>query len=280
MIQHGVKPVKRDIRDWSFHRTFPQHHRKLGGTQLPLMIYNYDAGFGMPDQNADGFPNGCTSYCNAELCQDQDKVKYDHVELYERSLDLSNGQLGDGVDARDALSVLLDPGPKTLDTGVYKPRTGYFTVDKAPGYDWFDSIRIALRSGFSERKSISLCTPWLPEFDSAGTNGVVPMITTVYRDSLPYHDHKISGEILINGVPYLCDKSWQGATIGDRGWLYFGREQINTLMDMPDCGVFVVTKVPPEGVQTIALFLYERLFILLKKIVNLRLHRTNIVISE
>ncbi len=53
-IRHGVRPVKHDRRDYSFHRTFPWHAQRLGGTELPLMIYNYDAGFGMPDQNADG----------------------------------------------------------------------------------------------------------------------------------------------------------------------------------------------------------------------------------
>lgn len=263
MIQHGTRPVPLDRRDYSFHRTFP----RAGGIALQPMIYSYDAGFGMPDQNADGLPMGCTGYAQSELCQDQDQKKYDARTTYDLTLKLENSTEGAGCDMRDSLSTLLDPGARSGDG--YAPRTAYFRIDKKDGYDWFDSIRLALRTGFKEKQSVSITTPWFPAFESTNFTGIVPSDLHDDVAALPWHNHKLCGETLIDKDEYLVDKSWQGTSIGDHGWLYFGRATVNQLMAIRGSAAYTVSKAAPQDVQTVVLTKYELLYIVLRTIISL-----------
>src|SRR5882672_11558338 len=98
-MKHGVTPLKPDHRDYSFKRTF--------GTVAPQTLpdeYNCDAVFGFPDQNAEGYPYGCTGYCQSELCQDEDGTRYKPDYTYHKT-QFMEGTVGQevGCDMRDSL---------------------------------------------------------------------------------------------------------------------------------------------------------------------------------
>lgn len=109
MIRHGTSPVRKDHRNYSFNRTF--------GTTLQLPDeYNVDAGFGFPDQNAEGYPYGCTGYTQSELCQDQDGARYKPPYTYGKSL-FMEGEEGQqvGCTITDSLKSLIVYGPQGID---------------------------------------------------------------------------------------------------------------------------------------------------------------------
>src|SRR6267154_5967863 len=99
MIGNGVKPVKRDHRDFSATRTF-------GGFVHLTFPENYscDNGGGFPDHNADGLPEGCTGFTQAELCRDEDMLEFLPRYTYDKTLLMEGSQEGEGCDIRDSLN--------------------------------------------------------------------------------------------------------------------------------------------------------------------------------
>lgn len=244
-----------DHRDKALHRTFG-----ATTTPLPLMEYNYDTGFGMPDQNADGYPNGCTGYAQSNIAQDADKLPYRPVYTYEKTLEMSGLPANSPCDIRVSMKSTIvygvqQPSETTDDEAETHRQGAYFNVDQIPGMDWFDSIRLALRN--NPGRSISMGTPWFPEFERPDANGVVPTVFTGDPDSVPWHNHKVSGETAVEGLPYLLDASWQGQNIGDRGWLKFGREPVNAVMAISGTEAFLRRPAGDMTVQTIELTLWE-----------------------
>jgi hypothetical protein len=79
---------------------------------------------------------------------------------------------------------------------------------------------------------VPIGTPWFPEGNRVGGDGVVPPALTLNQEravTLPWYNWAIKGWKTINGTPYLTGKLWQGKNIGDNGWLYFDRDFINRL---------------------------------------------------
>lgn len=247
MIQHGLEPIKRRKTNYSHTRTF--------GTvtdtgQFPVE-YNADAGFSVPDQNADGYPNGCRGYTQNELCQDQDRVPYKSSFLNEKT------RLAEGTDQVEAGPIYtslevactygLQRDIEQTDADALKHKRGrYFDVDKAPGFDWFDTFRSTLWIGRIAGISISFGSPWFPELQRPA-GGVVREIDVVRGGSHPWdvyagHNWKICGWKTISGEPYLIGKPWCGKDYGDGGFLYLSREAFNRLMIVPGVGGFTVRK--------------------------------------
>lgn len=244
-----------DHRDISYHRTF-------GSVAAPLadISYSYDAGFGMPDQNADGYPNGCTGYAQADVAQDFDRQAYLPPYTYKHTLEMSGLPDGSPCDIRVSMKSttvygVQRPG-ETTETEAETHRQGsYLNVDFVPGMDWFDSIRLALRK--SPNRSLSLGTPWFPEWEATSATGIVTSLFTADPDSVPWHNHKFCGEVVIADVPYLVDKSWQGMNIGDKGWLYFDRATVNRVMAISGTECFVRAPIGTLTKQALILDLWE-----------------------
>jgi hypothetical protein len=248
MIHHGTGPTRRDKRDFSFHRTF-------GAAALPELPpeYSCDAGLTMPDQNADGFPFGCTGYTQADLCTDEDGIVFDAAFTYRKTCELEGHDTTSGCQIRNSLKTTIAYGliPKNdpnQDPLRYR-RGKYFNVDKVPGLDWFDSIRSTLWLNRQERRAISTGTPWYPSFNRSRKGAA--SLDNSDPASLPWHNWAIKGWKIINGSPYLIAKAWQGADYGDHGWLYFDRPTVNRLMDVWGVAAFTVRKFAPEDVKTI-----------------------------
>ena len=242
-IQHGVLPVIKRHTNYSA-RTFG------GVVPLTYTDFNLDAGFGFPDQNAEGLPEACTGFTQSELCQDEDKAQYDPRDTYTRTLLLENARQGSPCSVYDSLRVVINPGPKgkneITNTGLHK-RNAYYMIEENsadPG-NWFDSVISTMEV---TQRAISLATPWFPVFESIGPNGIMPEVfPLVWQLGVPGHNHKICGVKMINGLPYLVDKTWQGPNYGDHGYNYWSRTAFNNLMKIGGSGAFMVSTQPVSG---------------------------------
>lgn len=244
MIKNGVSKRFTDHRDYDLLKTFGAVGFDLD--TLPA-DFSVDAGLTMPDQVADGYPYGCTGYAQTDLCTNEDKVVYDAGELY-RSTPPYDGQ---GRDMRASLAILTTRGPKT-NTGELGPkRTAFYNIYKQGGFDWFDAIKVGLFTVREELRAGSSGMPWFTVFEDATIDGILPTPTRYVWQDASSHNAVISGWKTINGVHYLCLKSWQGVEYGDRGWVYMSREITNNIFDMYFTEIFTVTK-RAEAHQTVA----------------------------
>lgn len=261
-IQNGAKPLKRDSRDYSFHRTF--------GSLISFEEnFNADAGFTMPDQNTDGYPFGCTGYTTSEICADYDKRMYDPVYTYKKTL-LIEGQEVDGpCDIRDSLKSarvygVLPKGMPPDDTVAAQYRRGsYYRIEKTS--DWFDSIRSSL---YMNKASVSVGTPWFPEWSVTNKGRITGVINTD-TTGLSWHNWKVSGWKTIDGVPYLIGKTWQGNDYGDDGLAYFSREVVNRVFDISGSCAFVLLPYTPKDIVTVKTSMLEVVIDYLQRILDI-----------
>lgn len=256
-MNNGTRPVKPDHRDYSFHRTFGS----VGSLDLPAE-YNCDAGFGMPNQNTDGFPNGCTGYTQTEICQDEDALRYNPAFTYmmTRMMEGTYPQPV-GCDVRDSLKSTITYGVQapTETTGsqaFVHHRGQYYNIEQVDGMDWFDSIRSALWVNRLERRSASVATIWYPDWENdMSTSGMLPMPENINipANDASWHNYKICGWTSIGGYQYLITKSWQGDTYGNKGWAYFSREVIDAVLSVSQTAAFTVALARDVPIQTVEL---------------------------
>lgn len=251
-IQHGARPVRINHKDLDFLKS----HR-VGTTTVPQFADEFfaDAGLTMPNQNAvdteftpptPSMPEGCTDFGQADITTDLTKKV--HNPNYLESVTHANANGG------CEMQVSLDAA---VTIGWFKQ---YFKIVASGALDYFDSFRLAQLMGVNvgENRSISLCTPWFPSWEQAAISGksVMPSPTTAEIASIatmPWHNSKLDGWTSIAGVLVYRDKSWQGAGIGDKGFLYFPRDVINLVMGISGTAGFTPTNNPVLNPQTISL---------------------------
>ena len=245
-MKNGLKPIKHDHRDWDLLKS----HVKSFGTLKPIEFpdeYETDAGLWMPNQmsfdpvfNNPPLPFGCTDYTQADISADIVK-KLQNPSVLE-SITHAN-QLG-GIDIRVALKAAIKAGFIT----------NFFSIHSYGQLDYFDAIRYAMIEGIPEKRSISWGTPWFREWEEAAQSrkdGIMPM-PILNLSGTPWHNSKFSGWVTINGVPYLKNKSWQGANVGNGGWLYFSREAVNATMKINGTCAYVATNEnTPSSIATV-----------------------------
>ena len=156
MIKSGVTPVKKDHRDYSFHRTFG------GVTPNFANSLDLDAGLTMPDQETDGLGYGCTGYAQSELCVDEDKIIYYPKFTYDQTLMMEGITPSDpnfekiGCDVRDSLNSTIVYGLQAVgETGsqaLNHRRGAYYNVDLAQG---MDSVQILSAIASSSTSDLS-----------------------------------------------------------------------------------------------------------------------------
>lgn len=254
-MRHGVHPVERRETNYST-RTF-------GALAASYVPFSLDAGFGFPDQNADGFPQACTAYTQNELCQDEDQTLYDRSFLWAKIL-LIAGQADGPVSIYDALKAPcvygVRPSNETTDAqALARKRGAYFQLERARGLDWFDSA-IALMQ--TTKRPLSIASPWFPSFEAPMFGEMPEIFPATWELGVPGHNHAAYGLTLIDGQPAIVGKSWQGAGFGDHGKHYWTRKAFNALLDIPGSGAF--TLAPWDGsIQTIQTGLIYRLQVLI-----------------
>lgn len=264
---HGTKPAPLDRRDYSYHRTFGA----VTPPVLPNMDYSYDAGLTMFDQIADGYMYGCTGCTQTDICIDQDKQVYDYPRTYLKTCTMEGHAPDQGCDIRTSAKALRLFGVGRTDESEEaceaRRRGKSFNVDKKPGFDWFDSFRIALRNG---KQSISVGTPWPQEFESPSVKGFLPLPNPGSIKAAPWHNWKIAGEATTLGnTPVLRVKSWQGKQYGDEGWVYMTREVFNAVFDVWGTLGLITPVYSPADVQTIRLEMLQQVLVNIARILAL-----------
>lgn len=250
-----------DRRDYSLSRTF-----KFGAVgPLENRIYTYDIGLTMPDQIADGLPQGCTGYSQADIKGMQDKAEYVPRYTYIRTCEMEGHPATEPCDMRVSKKSLRVYGAQIKGEdeahAIFHRGLPYFNVDRVSGYDWFDSFRLGLRKG----RPISTGTPWPREWEMVNSTGIVTEHFVV-QDNTPWHNYAIVGETVISGIPYLVAKSWQGKNYGDHGWCYIGREAFNKSFDI--YGTIGLVDADPTGkdIQLIILDLQQTLMMYVNRL--------------
>lgn len=234
MVKNGLKPISKDHRDRSFPRTFGTVNNFAAELNLDV--------FGFPDQNLEGYPDGCTGYAQTEICQDEDKAEYQPSFTYLKTL-FMEGNVGKqvGCDIRDSLKSTIVYGVLGKDEtddaqATYHRRGAYYAVVDSPDLDAFDDVRSAI---VLNNRTVSVGTPWFPEFETVGQDGVLPLFASPVTI---FHNWKVCGWKQINGQPYLIGKTWQGPSYGDHGYCYLSRTLFNELMSLSGSGAFTVRK--------------------------------------
>lgn len=260
-IQHGLKRIYPDHRRYSFPRTFGA----IAPAQLPTEDFDYDPHLTTPDQNADGNPEECVVYTTKEVCQDEDQTIYT-VDFLKKKMMFMTGQLSGPYQLTDGLKTAIVYGvqepDETTDTQAFQHHRGqYFQGERTNGLDFFDAIRSTLHLNRFERRSVSIGTLWMPEFENIGPDGIVPgdFAYNGNSDDYPGHNWKISGQKTINGIIYLIGKTWEGAKVGDKGFKYFPRNTINKALSIPYTGFFTVAKASQENIQVVELTILQQI---------------------
>lgn len=272
MIRNGTKWVGPHPKQISFPLTFGT----IGATQLPAS-FSADAELAQPDQNADGYPFGCTDYMVRECATSEDLFlykagfNYDHSREYE-------GVSGQhvGVEVKDALKMATvyglikedDPNGNPLD----HRRAPYSEVHPANGLDYFDSIRSAMVVAYLKDKkkhSCGVATFWLPVWAQINPDGTVPDIYNY--DGKPehysWHAWALVGWEMINGEVQLKAKTWQGRQYGKGGYSYYTRDKINKIFDEWGTGVYMQLRATTEDYKQVRLTLIETTFYYIRKMI-------------
>jgi hypothetical protein len=257
MIKNGVLKVKADHRDFSYHRTY--------GSITPVQFTecNFDVGFPVGNQAADGLDYGCTGYTQAGLCQDIDKIQYVPKFTYDETLQMEGISPSDptfekvGCDIRDSLNSTIVYGVQAVGEtpaeALNHRRGAYYAVEQVAGMDMFDSIRSALQQN---QRSVSFCTPWYAIF-AIPQQGIIQTPPSYDTTFATWHNSRICGWKLINGVPYLINESHQGAQYGVNGFCYFPREVVNQLLSINGSGAFTLAPFTGATIQNVQLTILQ-----------------------
>lgn len=236
-VKDGLKPLKHDHRDYDFFKT-----KKFAGIP-PTLPENYsvDAGFWFPDQRKENIlgtihvpalPYGCTDYSQNDLCMDEDTQPYNPMDIE----NVTHANDRGGADIRESLDATV------------KIRNGnhpaYFRIRASGAIDSFDAARLAMLSTSSEKRGVTVGTPWYPESTTVGKDGIMYVSDfSLYRAT--WHNWDVKGWKTINGEPYLICKPWLGPDYGDHGVSYVSRAVFNSLLAIRGTGMFTLDKLLP-----------------------------------
>lgn len=258
MISSGILRNRYDLRDFSFERTLGS----VSPAELPAE-YNADRTGEFPDQNADGYPNGCTGYTQNDLGQNELDNKFDPAYVYKNTLTLANLPPHSPCQVRDSLRAVQHWGLQPRDGGNaldYK-RGKYFDVDKVEG-SYFEGVRSALWLNRLDHRTVSVGSPWfwgtiLP------TGGIFP-VPKKYK-WVSGHNWEAVGWKTIDGKPYLICKAWAGPNWGDRGYGYMSKEIFDKLMNVSGSSLYTQVNWDKDAAKTIKLDLQEFILDLLRR---------------
>lgn len=265
MIKSGLKPISfKDHRTYDFHRTF-------GTAPSTLKSFSFDTLGSRPNQDADGLAEACTAYSQNDIASNEDGILYDDYDFtYRNTLNMMDAEFGEPCDMMKALDATTVYGVKkkteNAQDALGHRRAPYFIVKKLN--DYLDGLQSAM---LVKQGCLSLATPWYPSFEFPNSDGTVPSPNNwADLSRATWHDWEACGIEVINGEPYLASKSWQGAQFGQKGMVYFSREQVNNLLSTKGAGAFGQKRAKPEDIKTVKMTLIETLIsymnILLKKL--------------
>lgn len=229
MIRNGTNPHRLKWFDKDYIRSF--HPQIYAGTALAPEFpteYLTDHTEWLPNQDADGQPNGCTNYAQAKISRILGNADAEPAQL--EAITHANANGGFGILAS------IDAAINSL--GWFKWR---YLIQTTGSLDFFDTCRLAQVSGIPELRSISCGSPWFLSWENAVQAGqkILPMPTAAELAqahsrpiSLPWHDYDADGwsqnfTVAPGQLLYRID-SWQG----DLDYLYMPRDVMNVVFDL------------------------------------------------
>lgn len=236
-FKEGLKPLKKDKRDWSHHLTF-------GATSTKALPENYSLISTILDQGAS---YKCTAYSSCAVAESQFGKQFDPEWFYEQE-GIVNGEVSEtGYDLRTAMKTGCKAGFKPLNGNSpedYYKEDSFFSVDGT--FDTFDNIRMAMFMAQDENRCVEGGVMWKDEWTNAPKGIVEEGVNQVGG-----HAIKIAGWKTINGIPYLIVQNSYGKSLGDNGLFYFPREVVNK--DFGKYGLFCWRYKPTnETIRTIS----------------------------
>jgi hypothetical protein len=252
----GTRPVKRLPT-----RTF--HERFVCGTGL-VPDFCVDPGILMQNQEADNAPTECTAYYTTDARTDVDRMMYSPDFSYAATMYIEGVTPNTGgAEPLAALEAGILRGFRRKDfTGISAAQNGELFVANWNNWSKDDKtlalanriadVHNALGNGdpftsitnacYTARIGVGIVTPWYPEWNNPLGGGVLQMPADLSGAGCPWHMHAIKGQKTIGGSLHAMDKSWQGNTIGDNGWLYMPAPVLNAVMTVPGtCALIPVT---------------------------------------
>lgn len=260
MRTSGVLKNKYDTRDLSFERTL--------GSVSPINLpdeYNADRTGEFPDQNKDGFPNGCTGYTQNDLGQNEFDKKFDPAYVYNNTLSLANLPPHSPCQLRDSFKAVRLWGLQPREGGdalEYK-RGAYFDVDKVNG-SYFEGVRSALWLNRQSHRTVSVATPWF--WSSVTKSGIMrPPKKYEWKAGTIGHNYEIVGWKKVEGEIQLIVKPWGGTQWGDGGYGYISKEIFDNLLKISGTAMYTQANWRKEDAKSIKLDLQEFILSLLRR---------------
>lgn len=257
-MRNGILPNEYKLTDYSFERSF-------GVSQINLPAeYNADTVKKFPDQNKDGYPNGCSGYTQNATGELEYGIESDPAFVYANTLLLADLPPHAPVQVRDSFKATKVYGLKsgTTDPLTYR-RGNYYDVDKVG--DYFDGARTALWLNSKDKRTISVGTPWFKEWAVSGGILKAPK-KYVWDLNTIGHNYQIVGWKVLKGEPYLIVKPWLGKRWGDGGYGYVSREIFNKVMAISGTFMYIQVNYTPDQVKTIKLDILEALLSLYRRL--------------
>ena len=253
-MKSGCKPLKKSHKDYSLFKT-----KRVYMGVVPAFAENYSVSspLWIPDQETGStlftppflpMPYGCTDVANNQLCINEDGVLYN--PSYTESFTHANAN--GGGDVRTALQTIIDHGVQDKDGNIVTGKhPAYFNIQASGAIDWFDAIRLAMISTSTEKRGVSVGSPYWLQFGAVGPNGILPSPDYDLHFA-SWHDYVIEGWKTINGECYLVCQMLQGENYGDHGLVYMSRPIFNATMAVQGTCAFTISRLlPGEQIQTV-----------------------------
>lgn len=272
MLKSGAKPIKH--LPWKrFHDRYPRAAGAIGFTD-----FNVDKGLWMPDQIAEGAQTECTGYSVTDILADIFGELFSPDWQYAMTQWLQGSTpTEDGADPHVAMqsAILLGALPQS-DAPFNAKSMGELycanwrnwpsnenriaaafgqngVLDALGNGDPLSSITAATSLA---KMGVSCTTMWYEEWELAvPASGILPMPANPQQrivpnyGTLPYHNWVSKGQKTINGQTYGIVKSWQGAKVGDNGFLYIGHDVAEAVFEVPGTGAICFD---PEAVRVLS----------------------------
>lgn len=193
-------------------------------------------------------PYGCTDVANNQLCINEDGVLYN--PSYTESFTHANAN--GGGDVRVALQAIIDHGVQDTQGNIITGKhPAYFNIQASGAIDSFDAVRLAMISTSTEKRAVSIGSPYWLQFGAVGPNGILPS-PDYNLQFASWHNWVAEGWKTIDGVTYLVCQMLQGENYGDKGYVYMTREIFNATMAVPGTCMFTIdVLLPGEVPQTV-----------------------------
>lgn len=206
------------------------HFKTLGAVPLPPFPITLLAPYYIDVQTK----QNCTAYSGVKERFGVTGKRYDPEAYWTDELQyLGIADAPNGVDLDTKMQVGIKVGFYVQGTvGHEDAAKAYFWVKKVGGYDWFDSVRLAiyqLYQKYGKVIPVTIGVNWYQEWDNT-PNGI---LTDNAKTLLGGHDIEIAGlqTYSIDGIDYLFLPGTWGTEYGDEGCFRVNRAIFNKYFD-------------------------------------------------